>query len=266
MEENSALETAPRGKIGRIAACFVGLPAAVKNVVATAEFGLSVGCIWAAWTAGGDMALIVPALTLGLFFGIVGIATIQESRWGSKSACMCGATILFVGIGIFLYFHFQPKPVEVASAPAPKQPIATPIPVRPKIGSTYAKVIIECDNPKPEKPLSKKERQTRLDQQVDLLKKVWGYTATGKATEDEITLDITYSMPVGSPVLQIKRETWFVKRSEDKLFVTISKDYTGIIAYMLPLAQLDAEDPTIKSTVEQARTFTQTAPDKCKAL
>ena len=37
---------------------------------------------------GSDMALIIPALAIGLFFGIVGIATIPELKWCSKTLCM----------------------------------------------------------------------------------------------------------------------------------------------------------------------------------
>jgi hypothetical protein len=125
---------------------------------------------------------------------------------------------------------------------------------------------MECDKPKPGKPLSTKERQSLLDKNADLMRKLWDVTVNSKATGDEITLEIIYHKPIGSPALQVKREVWFVKRSGEKLYVTASRDWVGVIVYMLDLARPDADDPTVKSTVEHAEKLTETAPGKCKAL
>ncbi len=156
--------------------------------------------------------------------------------------------------------HPEPKPIPLPAPTVLPQPTAIPTPLsppKPKIASTYAKVIIECDSPKSKKPLSRKERQAYMDRQVDVLRKVWGYTANAKVTEDEITLEIVFGTPVGSPMLQMNREVLFIKRSEDKLFVTVTRDYAGVLAYMLPLAQLDASEPTIKAAVEQVEKITE---------
>jgi hypothetical protein len=83
-------------RLGRILNWFARLSTITKSIITTVEFGLAVGCIWAAWTAGGDMALIIPALALGLFFGIVGIATIPEITWRVKTFCMVLTAFLFV--------------------------------------------------------------------------------------------------------------------------------------------------------------------------
>jgi hypothetical protein len=158
MDENAVSGIKARRRIAHIAAWFVRLPTAVKGIISTVEFGLAVGCVCAAWTAGGDMALIVPALTLGLFFGLVGIATIPELRWRSKAFGMGVATLFFAGIGGFLYWHFRPAQPETRL-------VSKPYPVTPKqppLVSTYQKVIIACDKPKSEKGLSKKERQEQL--------------------------------------------------------------------------------------------------------
>jgi hypothetical protein len=56
---------------------FTRLPTVVKGVVTTIEFGLAVGCIWAAWTAGGDMYLVIPALVAGLFFAVIGAGSVM---------------------------------------------------------------------------------------------------------------------------------------------------------------------------------------------
>jgi hypothetical protein len=262
MEAKAVSEIKARGRIARIAAWFVRLPAAVKGIITTVEFGLAVGCIWAAWTAGGDMALIVPALALGLFFGVVGIATIPELRWRSKALCMGVATLFFVGIGGFLYWHFKPAQPET-------RPVSNPSPVTPKQPpsvSTYQKVIITCDKPKSEKGLSKKERQEQLEKYSDFMKKVFGYTVKGKIEEEETTLEIIPNALMGNPTMSITMKTYFVKRVGDQLFVTITNDLNGPLAFMLQLAHPDSAEEFSRTIMGQIEKFTGVESGKCKMI
>jgi hypothetical protein len=262
MEEKAVSEIKARGRIARVAAWFVRLPVAVKGIITTVEFGLAVGCVWAAWTAGGDMALIVPALALGLFFGVVGIASIPELRWRSKAFCMGVATLFFVGIGGFLYWHFKPAQPETRPV---SNPSASPVtPKQPPLVSTYQKVIIACDKPKSEKGFSKKERQDRLEKYSDFMKRVFGYTVKGKIEEEETTLEIIPNAPMGDPTMAITKQTYFIKRVGDQLFVTITNDFSGPLAFMLQLARPDSAEQFSRTIIEQIEKLTGVESGKCK--
>jgi hypothetical protein len=86
----------------------------------TVEFSLALGCIWAAWTAGGDMYLVAPALVAGLIFAIIGIGTIPYLSRSIKLGSIGTFTIIYFGIGAFLHWHFQPMVASVSGSPAPQ--------------------------------------------------------------------------------------------------------------------------------------------------
>jgi hypothetical protein len=79
------------------------------RAVRTVEFGLAVGCIWAAWTAGGDMWLVVPALLVGFIFAVIGIASVPDLTRRSRTIWGGLVAAIYIAIGLFLYWHFQPK-------------------------------------------------------------------------------------------------------------------------------------------------------------
>jgi hypothetical protein len=126
------------GRLGRVLNWFARLSTITKSIITTVEFGLAIGCIWAAWTAGGDMYLIVPALTLGLFFGVVGIATIPEVKRRVKSSCMILTAFLFSGIGGFLYWHFKPPRTLDSAATLPAKKAV------PSLDSTWSRAYYKC--------------------------------------------------------------------------------------------------------------------------
>src|SRR5215470_3625739 len=84
------------------------------SYIRTIGFGVALGCIWAAWTAGGDMWLVVPALILGVIFAVVGIATVQTSLLRKIFGAGVVVTI-YICIGGFLYWRFLPKATVAAS-------------------------------------------------------------------------------------------------------------------------------------------------------
>lgn len=251
-------------RLVRILNWFARLPTVTKSVITTVEFGLSVGCIWAAWTAGGDMALIIPALALGLFFGIVGIATIPELKWRSKTLCMALAAILFTGIGGFLYWHFRPKAPDAPVTAQPQQPSATPTPTKPKLTSNYSRLILVCDSPKPAKLSSLAKRKADLAERLDLVEKVFGQTFKGNLTDNELTLSGTLNTPTG-PV----KQDWLVRRSGDQLYVSITNEVgagnaLGLIFGIASLASLDPDEDFAKQMREKVEHFVQVEPGKCK--
>jgi prepilin signal peptidase PulO-like enzyme (type II secretory pathway) len=170
MEETAESNAAKSNRLVRILNWFARLPTVTKSVITTVEFGLAVGCIWAAWTAGGDMLLIIPALVLGLFFGIVGIATIPDLKWRSKFFCMALTSLLFVGIGGFLYWHFQPKAPDVPVVQKPNE--APKVSPSPQILSRLDHFIFACDVPPPDSETAVKFPQAKEEMKQRFA--VWG--------------------------------------------------------------------------------------------
>lgn len=71
----------------------------------TVEFGLSLAAAIAAYSVGGDMTLVIPALIFAWIVAFLGLAssTLNTSRvigWALT------ALVLFAAEGLFLYFHF----------------------------------------------------------------------------------------------------------------------------------------------------------------
>lgn len=182
---------------------------------------------------------------------------------------------MVIGVLGFDYWYYSNvlsgyPPSQAQQTPTKTQPVpaisAAPSNPKPKLLSTYQKMIIVCDKPKLEKGLSKKERQEKLDQYVDLMKKVFGYTVKAKTTEDEITLDITPDKPIGDPTASIVRQAWLVKRSGDQLFVTVTNEFVGLLSFMLAIAQPDAADATMKSIIGQVEKFVSAEQGKCRPI
>jgi hypothetical protein len=171
---------------------------------------------------------------------------------------LCAALV----VGVWRFVPAPPIVVPTQATPT----IPTPKPQLPRLLSTYQKIIIVCDKPKPEKGPSKKERQEKLDQYVDLMKQVFGYTVKARTTEDEIALDITPDKPIGDPTASVVRQAWLIKRAGDQLFVTVTNEYVGLLSFMLAIAQPDAADATMKSIVGQVEKFVSAEQGKCKPI
>jgi hypothetical protein len=275
MEEKVMSKTTGPGWITRMLDWFGRLPVAVKGVISTVEFGLSAGCVWAAWTAGGDMALIIPALAFGLFFAVIGIATITELKRSSKLLGMGLSAILFLAIGGFLYWHFTPKVADVVAesphavttiprlekAEPSQQPLAPPVDQKPPLVSTYKKMIFVCD--KPEKP-SQKERRAGIDRYIDILKKVFGYSVKSSVTDDEWTIEVIPEKPIGDGMVSLIKETLFFKRAGDQIFVTVTNDLTGTFAPTFEHSPVDLVHPLARTTMDTIEKMTKAEKGKCK--
>jgi hypothetical protein len=98
------------------------------------------------------------------------------------------------------------------------------------------------------------------------MKKVFGLTVKAKATEDEITLEVTPDKPIGIPMYAIVKQNWLTKRAGSQLFVTVTNEYVGPFSFMLALARPDAGDDTIKTMTEQIEKFVEAEPGKCKPI
>jgi hypothetical protein len=96
------------------------------SVIRNVEFGLALACVLAAWTAGGDMVLVTPALILGLIFAAIGVVMVPGRSNLSKLGWIGLVALAYVGIGGFLYWHFEPKGEPRIDKPVVNQTSAKP--------------------------------------------------------------------------------------------------------------------------------------------
>jgi hypothetical protein len=127
-------------------------------------------------------------------------------------------------------------------------------------------MILACDSPKPAKlpPLAK--RKAELAEKLDLVQKLYGFPIKGNVTDNELTMSMIVNTTTGS-----LKQDWLVKRSGDKVFVSItneagSDNATSFIFALASLASLDPDEDVAKQTREKVAEFVHVEPDKCKFL
>jgi hypothetical protein len=98
----------------------------------------------------------------------------------------------------------------------------------------------------------------------DFMKKVFDYTVKGKIEEEETTLEIIPNAPMGNPTMSITKETYFIKRVGDQLFVTITNDLNGPLAFTLQLAHPDSAEEFSRTIMGQIEKLTGVESGKCK--
>jgi hypothetical protein len=251
------------------------------KVIRTVDFGLGLACAGIAWTSGGDMSLVTPALIAGFIFAAIGIRSIPDMTKLWKMLSTVGVAVVYVGIGGFLYWHFRPQvaappplpspPVAASPAPEKKQetpppPPAIQAPAGPKLASNVSRMVLECDSPKPAKIASIAKRRADLVKRMDLVEKMFGTPVKGDVTEDGLTFSETINSPTG-PV----KQDWIVKRLDDKVYVSITNQLAtnnplGIIWGLASLAPLNPDEDYAKQIRGQVEQFVKVEPGKCKFL
>ena len=201
MEEMAGTETGKTGRMARGVAWFVQLPSAVKGVITTVEFGLSAGCVWAAWTAGGDMALVIPALILGLLFAVTGIATVAMG-WRRTILSMVISMVIFLGIGGFLYSHFQPKDSQPVALP----PILAPTSQTREIISTYAQIYYRCKTDVVPTQKAIEKNSANFKRYMEVMADTFGYKADFVHVIDGDKVDLIPNSP------HRKKRSWFLNK------------------------------------------------------
>jgi hypothetical protein len=191
--------------------------------------------------------------------------------------------------GGFLYWHFhgpvsketekaadKPTPVIQQSTPTPVpeptlqppvQSVVTPAPAKPKLISTYKKMVLVCDRPKPAKRPTPKERKAELAKYVDLMQKVFGLTVKSTLGEDELTLQVAPQQVDATSAIPTLEETYLIKRAGDQLFVTITKVVGGgDMAALFASFPVDPDDAATKQVVGQIEQLTHSEAGKCKLI
>jgi hypothetical protein len=218
------------------------------QITAEGKLGLCLGLV--ALAGGGAMMVAPDKLWIGwTLIGLAGIGGVGLGfhHFGRKFA----AIFLAVGVLWFAYWYYS----NVLNAPtvtrielpivAPPTPAPLPMPPRPRLASTYKKMILVCDAPRSGKTLSKKEKQAEWNKYADLMEKIFGYSVKSTVGDDEVTLAIAPKQEVTSAI-PITRQTYFIKRVGDFSLRSQMRSITFSASFSLSL-------PLTRKTLRQSR-------------
>jgi hypothetical protein len=204
------------------------------------------------------------------------------AAWEFARTCLDRKTAIWIATGIaavvsgaflgWLYFALAPAEPVVVKLPssepvresAPQKPVATPTPAKPRLASTYKKMILICDLPRSGKTLSKKEKQAEWNRYADVMEKIFGYSVKSTVGDDELTLAVTPKQAELSPTYPVMGQTFFIKRSGDQLFVTITNEVDNVFGLIFALAIVDPEEAVAKQIIEKVEQLVHAQPGKCK--
>lgn len=224
--------------------------------------------------AGGGAIMIAPE-KLWIGWGLITVAAVGALALGFHHFGRRFAFI-FVALGVlwFDYWYYSnvlnaPVAVEAAHPIAP--PIVTPTPApsftpsKPKLVSNYTKMVLVCDSPKATgKTPSLKERKAELAKFLDLMQKMFGYAVTGSVAEDEFSFSVEVPQPTGGNL----KQDYLMKRSGDKVFVSITNHMpANALAFIFALASLapiDPDEDVAKQTQAKVEEMVKVEPGKCK--
>jgi hypothetical protein len=149
---------------------------------------------------------------------------------------------------------------------APQNPVASPNPKKRRLASTYNKMILVCDKPTRNKEVSLEERQAELAKYADVMEKIFGYSIKVTWGEDETKLEITPKEQNLSSSFHVTRQIFFIKRSGDQIYVTVTNEISGAFAFLLTFPIVDPEEATVKQIIEYVERTTNAEPGKCKLI
>jgi hypothetical protein len=201
----------------------------------TVEFGLALGCIWA---AGGDIYLVAPALIAGLIFAIIGIGTIPDISRRIKLGSIGIVALIYFGIGAFLYWHFQPMLASVPGSPVPQtSQTITKSDGKPRIDgpliSTLGKTFFRC--PLPLVPTDRTSEQILSDmkERIQAARETFGVSL--KVNELSNGRQIIMEPITDEAKLQMSgatRWTLEMRKSGPDLLITSILNFTGPLSIL----------------------------------
>jgi hypothetical protein len=251
-----------------------------------------IGLVIASLAAAGIITMPLAYILLALAWGVAVAGTfLVPWKVAHRHRAIFGVflALMLAGVGWYETLHYTeppsakdiaqevskliaplpPTPTTQASAAAAPvviatpQPSATPTQTKPKLASTFSRMILECDSPKPAKIPSLAKRKAELAKKLDFVEKLFGYSVKGDVTDDGLTMSSTFNTSTG-PV----KQDWIVKRLDDKLYISIVNQLAGdnalnLIFSIASLYPLDPDEDYSKQVREKVEQF---AKAKCKFL
>jgi hypothetical protein len=246
MPQGIPMQISSEGKIGILLTLF-GLAGAGAMEIAPEK-------LWIGWSLIGFAVLGSFALGFHHFRGRFVVVLLA-------AGAMCFDAWYYSNVLNVATLSPRMPPVVPSTRPEP----ATP---KPQLVSTWQKLILICDKPKPAKEPSRKEMQAGLDKFVDVMKKVFGYKAKGTLGDgQEYTVELIPDKPFSNGLISVSKQTYFVKRIDDRIAVTVTSEYSSLS----PLFQLDRvapdpADPAAKTMEDTVEKMLAVEPGKCKFI
>jgi hypothetical protein len=162
------------------------------------------------------------------------------------------------------YWSIVPGKTTVAVLPPPVTPSARPAPAKPKLVSNYSKMVLVCDS-LAERSLNLKERKAAMANYIDIMRKIFGATAEGSVTDDEVNFSVEITQPTG-----IVKQDYLFKRAGDRVFVSVTnhmeKNVLAPIFLIASLASIDPDEDFAKEMRSKVEEIAKVEPGKCKFL
>jgi hypothetical protein len=242
------------------------------KVIRTVDFGLGLACAGIAWTSGGDMYLIVPALIVGFIFAAIGIRSIPDMSKFWKLASTVAVGAIYLGIGCFLHWHFSPVKAASESAAEVQTP-AIPVPAKPatqpsqRLLSTAGKMLLSCAVPPGDK--KKRAEAKRNFQKISkIYDETFGISLTLSDIEDGYVVEIQPKTQEGRTKMgEVSRVVIREQRVGENIMVSYSWEMPGLLGGVLTAVPIDADADQTKQAVKQVEQLLgPAAQDKCKLL
>ncbi len=95
---------------------------------------------------------------------------------------------------------------------------------------------------------------------------MYGFSVTGNVTENELTLSTVVNQPFGS-----MKQSWLIKRVDDKIFVSIrnapmEENALTLVFAIVSLAPLDPNEEMAKQVQQKVAELVNVDATKCKLL
>ena len=150
----------------------------------------------------------------------------------------------------------------------PASPRAVPgLPVpKPKLFSTLRKTILVCDKPKTDPELSTKEREIELNKYADIMQGTFGIAVSHTAIPNGIRLQFLMPPHGGDATTEVTQQAWEIRRLNDQLYINITNEVAGGMAFLFGIFPVDPDDDITKATVAQVEKFIGAQSGKCKLL
>jgi hypothetical protein len=96
------------------------------------------------------------------------------------------------------------------------------------------------------------------------MEKIFGYAVNGNVTEDELSLSVEIKQPTGGAL----KQDYLIKRSGDKLFVSITnqmeENALSFLFALASLAPIDPDEDVAKQTQAKVEQMVKVESGKCK--
>jgi len=229
---------------------------------------------------GVGVAMIDPRTGVGILLCVIGIAATLWLYWSDLLGMRSRAWRVWPWLGLFFIvieilvpcwllasksWGATEQTVAVLRPPlpanVPDHPPST-VPTKRRLVSNFKRLILICESPEPAAPRSLEQRKADWALMIELMQRIYGYSAKGTAEEDELTLSVAAKMGVGNV-----EENYLIKRTGDNVFVSVTRDFESLSLRLFmtleSLTRFDPEEDSAKRIKQRVEELVGVEPGKC---